>query len=260
VSRSKYEPLGKLLMSAAARGEHTVQLRFDQIDSVVGGLPVSARRYREWWANSGQPHSAVWRNAGWKVSAVDQGAGEWVRFEDDALPTVLISTNPAEENGQRARLGAWSAPFAAGEVRTSLTATWREVGSISLDGGGAIAFPELPSVPGAYRMTLAGAPGQVRARVYIGETDSLRRRTSHYRNPGPTQSTNIRMNAALRAHLSSGGVATLAIITNAAVSVSSDDQASISLRLSGKAARRLVENAAIVAICIAGDADIENVD
>ncbi len=34
--------------------------------------------------------------------------------------------------------------------------------------------------------------------VYVGESDNLRRRISHYRNPGPTQRTNIRINDRIR--------------------------------------------------------------
>ena len=140
-----------------------------------------------------------------------------------------------------------------------MKATWRQGGPITLDAQGGIAFPELPWVPGAYRMTLSGAPGQGRPRVYIGETDLLQRRMAHYRNPGPTQSTNIRMNAALRKHLSTGGVASMAFIADT-VARTDDEQPLVPLDLSRKAARRLVENAALVSAYLAGDADIENLD
>lgn len=121
-------------------------------------------------------------------------------------------------------------------------------------------FPELPRVPGAYRMTLTGAPGQARPRVYIGETDLLRRRMGHYRNPRPTQSTNIRLNAALRKHLSAGGSAMMECIAEALVRTAGDQRPLIPLDLSRKAAGRLVENAALVSGYIAGDADTENVE
>jgi len=77
----KYDPLGALLADAAARGDRELQLRFDDVDKIVGGLPASARKYREWWANSGQPQSTVWRGTGWRVSGVNQSGGNWVRFE-----------------------------------------------------------------------------------------------------------------------------------------------------------------------------------
>lgn len=109
-------------------------------------------------------------------------------------------------------------------------------------------------------MTLTGAPGQGRPRVYIGETDLLQRRMAHYRSPGPTQTTNIRMNAALRKHLSSGGVASMAFIADALLRTVGDEQPLVPLDLSRKAARRLVENAALVSAYLAADADIENLD
>jgi hypothetical protein len=83
---------------------------------------------------------------------------------------------------------------------------------------------------------------------------------AHYQNPGPTQSTNIRMNAVLRKHLASGGVASLAFIAEARVRAAAEDAPLVPLDLSSKAARRPVENAALVRAYLAGDADIENPD
>lgn len=267
---SKYDPLGAVLADAATRGDRELQLRFDDIDNVVGGLPASARKYREWWANSGQPQSAVWRGAGWKVAVVNQSGGNWVRFErDDAglLPTragvnVAVAIGPTRTRAtRRGQVPIDSASRAAvGELDVTVMATWREGGPIALDAQQGIAFPEMPWVPGAYRMTLSGAPGQGRPRVYIGETDLLQRRMAHYRNPGPTQSTNIRMNAALRKHLASGGLASIAFIADALVRTAVDAGALVPLDLARKAARRLVENAALVSAHAAGDADIENID
>jgi hypothetical protein len=177
-----YDPLGVLLAEAAARGDRELQLRFDDIDNVVGGLPASARKYREWWANSGRPQSAVWRGAGWKVAAVNQSGGNWVRFERDgaAPPTragmnVAVAIGPTRTRAtRRGQVPIDSASRAAvGEMDVTVKATWREGGLIMLDAQQGIAFPELPWVPGAYRMTRSGAPGQGRPRVYIGETDLL---------------------------------------------------------------------------------------
>lgn len=265
----KYDPLGALLADAATRGDRELQLRFDDIDKVVGDLPASARKYREWWANSGQPQSVVWRGAGWRVAGVNQSGGNWVRFErDDAAPPARAGVNVAVAIGptrtratQRAQGPVdWTNRAAVGELGVTVKATWREGGPITLDAQEGIAFPELPWVPGAYRMTLSGAPGQGRPRVYIGETDLLQRRMAHYRNPGPTQSTNIRMNAALRKHLASGGVGIMDVIVDALVRAAADEQPLVPLDLSRKAARRLVENAALVSAYLAGDSDIENLD
>ena len=46
--------------------------------------------------------------------------------------------------------------------------------------------------------TSAGRP-----RIYIGESDNLRRRLAgNYRNPGPSRQTSLRINKELREHLS----------------------------------------------------------
>jgi hypothetical protein len=265
----KYDPLGALLADAASRGDRELELRFDDVDKVVGGLPASARKYREWWANSGQPQSVVWRGAGWRVAGVNQSGGNWVRFErDDAAPparagvNVAVAIGPTRTRASRRPQGAvdWANRAAVGELGVTVKATWREGGPITLDAQGGITFPELPWAPGAYRMTLTGAPGQGRPRVYIGETDLLQRRMAHYRNPGPTQSTNIRMNAALRKHLASGGVASIAFIADALARTAGEEAPLVALDISRKAARRLIENAALVSAYLAGDADIENID
>lgn len=94
----KYDLLGALLKDAAARGDRELQLHFDDIDELVGGLPASARKYREWWANSGQPQSIVWRGAGWRVAGVNQSGGNWVRFEREG--TSPPSRSGAERGGR----------------------------------------------------------------------------------------------------------------------------------------------------------------
>ena len=43
----KYDPLAQFLQTAA----RPCSLTFAQIDSLVGGLPASARAHREWWGN-----------------------------------------------------------------------------------------------------------------------------------------------------------------------------------------------------------------
>ena len=66
---SRYDALtGEL----AQREEPEVVLTFDELDSIVGGLPNSARTYHAWWANkrTSQPHARAWLDAG-RVASVD---------------------------------------------------------------------------------------------------------------------------------------------------------------------------------------------
>jgi hypothetical protein len=48
-------------------------MSFEEVADLVGGLPASAFKYREWWANeqSGSHVQArAWAEAGWRVSEV----------------------------------------------------------------------------------------------------------------------------------------------------------------------------------------------
>jgi len=129
---------------------------------------------------------------------------------------------------------------------------WKNTVTIELGPDGKLKFPNFPLDPGLYRLWLGGA-GQ--SSVYIGETDNLRRRASHYRNPGPSQRTNFRLNDRLRAHLAAGGKVEMAILTAADVEI---EGRKLDLDLAQKAARRLIENAALVEAAASGANQVEN--
>ncbi len=59
---SKYSPLTEYLRS---RIEPVVELNFDELDELVGGMPTSARRHQAWWANSrtAHDHARAWLDA-----------------------------------------------------------------------------------------------------------------------------------------------------------------------------------------------------
>ena len=66
----KYEPLREHLATAKQRGQQTVDMDFDQVADLVGGLPASAYNLRQWWANDSKVEAQAWRAAGWHVDAV----------------------------------------------------------------------------------------------------------------------------------------------------------------------------------------------
>lgn len=131
-------------------------------------------------------------------------------------------------------------------VRVTVDFVWREVGPIVVEAG-RLRFPEVPESPGVYRLDL----GQT---VYIGEADRLRRRFQHYRTPGVKQPTNIRLNARMLGLLAEGGSLALCTLTTASIEV---DGHRAPLDLRHRAARLLVENAALTAARIDG-AQVEN--
>lgn len=83
----------------------------------------------------------------------------------------------------------------------------------------------------------------------------MRRRFQHYRKPGPSQATNIRVNGLLREHLESGGAVEVDIIVDGVTLIISDTE--IKAELGDKATRRLLENAALVA---EGGTDIDTLN
>lgn len=251
----KYDPLRVLLLSAAERGQAVVELAFDEIEVLVGPLPDSARSLRPWWANSSHVQAQAWRAAGFHVEQVYLDRGR-VRFArggrggDDAMPRKCPPSTPPVRVATVERL-AVSEPVV---VRVAFQ--WSSAGVVMLDAGGRPAFPPLEGEPGLYRLLLTGGVAGLRPRVYIGETDNLRRRLStNYRSPGQSQQTSLRVNALLRSHLAAGGQVDLATATAATVHLHDDEHP---LDLQRKAARLLAESAALVLAHVTADADVMN--
>lgn len=138
-------------------------------------------------------------------------------------------------------------------MRVCVEFDWTDAGGIRLDADGKLVFPHLPRSPGIYRLRLVR--GTVESSVYVGETDDLKRRADHYRNPGSRQRTNIRLNGLIRQLLGDGGSAEVAIAQNATVAFNGE---SILQGLALKAHRRLLESAALVAAMAGGARRVEN--
>ena len=100
-------------------------------------------------------------------------------------------------------------------VEVTCRFTWLRVGPISLDMQQLPFFPPLPSEPGLYRFDFGVDDEGVRV-IYIGESVSLRRRASNYRNAKTDRSrqrTSRRIHKEVVAHLSAGGAIEFAIAT-----------------------------------------------
>jgi len=126
---------------------------------------------------------------------------------------------------------------------------WQRVGELAL-AEGKLRFPRVPNRAGIYHFRLTSAAGALTG-VYVGEGDPLPRRFQHYRAPGPSQRTNLRLNPILVSTLTAGGAVGVEVTTEA-LAVAADGTAT-SLDLSWKAARVLVERAAEVAARMAGE-------
>lgn len=108
-------------------------------------------------------------------------------------------------------------PATVGErVDVRVLVDWTDAGRVVLDTAGKPTFGPLPAPPGLYRLTSTDRPGQARPRVYVGESDNLRRRLArNYRKPGSGQQTSLWGSAGLREHLAGGGRVDLVIATAA---------------------------------------------
>lgn len=79
----RYDPLRAHLVEANAKGQYRVEMTFNEIERLVGGLPASARKYDAWWSNEqdGQHVQArAWLDAGYTVTNVDLNAAR-TRFD-----------------------------------------------------------------------------------------------------------------------------------------------------------------------------------
>ena len=124
-------------------------------------------------------------------------------------------------------------------MQVSVECDWSSAGHVEISGDGLV-MPSLPDVPGIYQWVLRH---EGRERRYVGEADRLRRRFAHYRRPGTSQVTNIRMNERAIRILGAGGSVELLFATDARVQVDGVWQPA---DLTSKHARCLVENATLV--------------
>lgn len=236
---SRYDSLATLLLG---RPHGVVELSFEEIDDAVGGLPPSARRYREWWANSESPQGRAWRSAGYRVEEVGVAA-ERVRFVP--APSGRVPTSLRRGDGECDGRSVTHLPT-TGHAHVGVAFGWRRLGAVELGPDGRLRFPQVASTPGVYRLTLweSGVVG----RVYVGESVNLARRVRNYVRPGPSQATSLRINELLTEHVQHDAVS-FEVAGDVRFTV---DDRDVAVDLSRKADRVLIEQAALVQVVAAG--------
>lgn len=125
------------------------------------------------------------------------------------------------------------------DVRVQLNMT--SIGNVVMENG-SLQFPPVPTSAGIYRFTLEGCSPH-KSRVYVGETRNLRRRMAHYRSPGPSQLTNVRINQAMVLHLGTGAAISLHTAMNGWAYT---DEQPRPLNLDNQFHRKLAENALLL--------------
>lgn len=130
---------------------------------------------------------------------------------------------------------------------------WRAIGDVALDLAAKPVFPQVTAEPGVYRFEVDHAERS----VYFGEASDLRRRLSHYRNPGPSQQTNQRLNDLVGRVLAHDGRCSVSVVEVLSFE-GKFGGAELDLRL--KAARVLIESSAIVLARSDGTRTVLNLD
>lgn len=126
---------------------------------------------------------------------------------------------------------------------------WDPSGPVAVDSTNRLRFPAVPTGLGLYRFWIE--TGDDRPGVYVGEASDLRRRLQHYRTPGASKTTNLRMNKALLDVLRAGGRVTVWVATD--VSVAFGGAQATALDLSRKNQRLVAEQAAITEALLVED-------
>lgn len=132
-------------------------------------------------------------------------------------------------------------------VELTLAFSWDPVGAITLDEQQKIRFPKTGARPGLYRFEIISTEDRTQ---YIGETDQLSRRLQHYRTPGPSQQTNLRLNALLVEHLKRGDQILLSTVTEGVTASCAGREHHADLTV--KSERLLLESAALLSARSAG--------
>lgn len=242
-----YEPLYAHLINLK---ESEWRASFAAIEVIIGRpFPNSARDYSAWWSNgSKHTQSFAWLEAGWETSELNL-TGETIRFSRTAyrlpqrsssdIPDVATKKSETDRTVVNSKLlsNKASEKFKRFELRLA----WLPVGEVGCDASGRLLFPEIPSCPGLYRFKFEPVGTNS---VYFGETDNLRRRFNHYRNPDPSQKTNLRLNKLFHRAIRDGHKTSLAVVVDTAwIGM---DGVENRADLSEKAERVLLEHVAIL--------------
>jgi len=200
---SKYEPLRQFLdCTQATVGEKT--LSFSEIERILGfKLPKSAHEHRAWWSNpsssTDHPYAQSWLAAGWMVDTVNQ-KDKWVRFRRIQSRVVekktpLVAKSPSSSDPQEDISAESSGILTTDSKRFLLSIGFEEVGEWLLEDG---SLQFVLTRHGDERNILYAFFAQEEVK-YIGKSNqTLSGRMNGYKQPGPTQSTNINNNARIK--------------------------------------------------------------
>ncbi len=207
---SKYDPLQRYLEGIQPSVLKT-SLTFGEIEKILGfTLPPSAYNHREWWSNPStptqHPYAQSWLAAGWKVDSVDYHEKR-VDFRRAIINTSRSINNrkvgplstdlfSKEHNEQKPRTNIGNEG-----MQTILDLGFERVGEWFLEKS---TLHYRIDKNEAERNILYAFVVQEEV-YYIGKsTQTLSWRMNGYRNPGPTQITNLNNHARIKDILQAG--------------------------------------------------------
>lgn len=206
----KYEPLRRFLQGIPPT-TNIQSLTFWEMERILGfKLPSSAYEHRAWWSNPtspvDHPYAQSWLEAGWIVDSVDQ-LDKRVHFrrstsnntKNIGLPAG--STKPGHNPPKAILEPVVDTSQPTDHLQFLLTLGFEEVGAWFLERN-TLQFRLAKNENEQNILYAFVVQGIVK---YIGKsTMTLRARMNGYRNPGPTQTTNLNNNARIRELLQKG--------------------------------------------------------
>jgi len=190
--KPKYAPIGDYL-AKLPKAKREVSLNFAEIEEIIGaGLPQSASRYRQWWANQqGGSRAPYWRAAGFLVAAVDLSR-KLVEFERRKAAREGKAPTPQKVTPKEAERQA--------QPQAVLIQTgFSKVGNWVRDGNNINLDCDIPQKPAVYAHIVDGN------KYYIGHASvGLRGRLRFYARPSTSQRTSFRINGLINKKLCQG--------------------------------------------------------
>jgi len=206
----KYEPLRRFLKGIPPT-INIQSLTFGEVERILGfKLSSSAYEHRAWWGNStsptDHPHAQSWLEAGWMVDSVDQ-LDKRVHFRRSTsnstknMGQTVDSTKQTHAQSKAIIEPNVDPPQPTDHLQFLLTLGFEEVGAWFLEGN-SVQFRLAKNENEQNILYAFVVQGIVK---YLGKsTMTLRARMNGYRNPGPTQTTNLNNNARIRELLQKG--------------------------------------------------------
>lgn len=208
---TKYKPLTTYLQNVKSN-ENELYLTFNKIERIIGTkLPNSAYQYRAWWSNPtspfDHPHAQSWLQAGWMVDRVDFDHQHVCFRRRTSLSSIKFegeqnySVHKADYQADTSTNDTFLHNRVIEDLELLLKIGFEKVGRWYLDQD-SLNF-QLDKYGNKSNILYAFI---VQQNVkYIGKsTLELSKRMNGYKNPGLSQSTNIKINSKIKEYLQNG--------------------------------------------------------